>query len=151
MLSASTVFIGSIVVSLSTSIACCWLGGRIVLAGDGKPRVQELQNHGSLCQFRPRFSLLSVHFLWKLLLHLLQEIAWSRTDFALGLIQPSQDAQEDPWALDRIALLRADIVASLAFIWEETSGAIIFWTIHVAEETPVSGSRPPCTCTLSSV
>ena len=64
------------------------------LWGDTWPAIQAEQYHGALLQFAV-VCRLSVHFLWKKVLHLLQDSSWSFGREAEGFIGALQAPQEN--------------------------------------------------------
>ena len=86
-----------------------WLPG--MLGAVTLPAIHSGQYQVSLFQFPPLLSLLSVHLLWNIRLHLPQQRGWSLTCVALGSIFEQHDWQEEAagWWEDKSASLIWDI------------------------------------------
>ena len=81
-----------------------------------------LQSHGTFLQF-PVVFLLSVHFLWNIVLHLLHDNSWSLGWEAVGLIRALQCPQvnvEESLMLEFSVLIVSLLVVACAL----TSGSI---------------------------
>ena len=130
---------------------CSWVAWSGMCWGswDWVPRIQLWQNHGLFFQFPVDF-FLSVHFLWKGALHLLQESSWSLGWKAAGLSWVLQWLQVE--VADCLILSLINSISSLfRFVCLRARGSRKCFVSQTGEQVPQVRRAEPWTCTVHDV